>query len=338
MKADPKQTHVASQWKHTSPLISCRFDPSGRYVFTTAEDMTVQRFELASGRKVIFPAVHDSWVRGLGFLNSGKTLVTGGFDGRLMWWDALAAKPTQPAKRVEAHQGWIRYVDVNADGKLIASCGNDNLAKLWDDSGKAVHTFSGHDSNVYSVMFHPDGKHLLSGDLSGVVKQWEIKSGKHVRDFDAKALHSYNGGQQVHYGGVRSIAASADRKYIACGGLHKASNPLGAVNEPIVLLFDWKTGKKVNSFVASGVRGVAWRTLIHPDGIVVTGSGGSGGGYLLFWKPGSDKVIHKLKLPNTARDMDLHKDGIQIATVHYDRQVRISKMSPKPKPKPVKKK
>ena len=87
MKADPKQTHVASQWKHTSPLISCRFDPSGKFVFATAEDMTVQRFELANGKKTVFPAVHDSWVRGLGFVDGGKTLITGGFDGRLMWWD-----------------------------------------------------------------------------------------------------------------------------------------------------------------------------------------------------------------------------------------------------------
>ncbi|MFQ5732145.1 MAG: WD40 repeat domain-containing protein [Planctomycetaceae bacterium] len=342
MKADPKQTHVALTWKHSSPLISCRFDPSGKFLFTSAEDRTVQRWEMPSGKKTLFPAMHDSWVRGLAFVDGGKSLVTGGFDGQLMWWPALAEKP-QPTRKIQAHNGWVRYLDVSPDGTLLASCGNDNLVKLWNAAdGKAVKSLAGHKSNVYSVLFHPDGKHLLSGDLDGDVKLWEIAAGKAVRTFDAKALHTYNGGQQVHYGGVRSMSLSPDKKYLACSGLYKATNPLGAVNEPIVLLFDWKTGKKVHSFVTKGVRGIAWRTIFHPDGYLVTGSGGSGGGYLIFWKPGSNSDFHKLKLPNTARDMDLHKDGVQIATIHYDRQVRISRMAPKPKPpakkKPTKKK
>ena len=338
MKADFKQTHIVNQWKNGSPLISCRFDPSGKYVFSTAEDMTVQRWELATGKKTLLPATHDSWVRGLAFVDKGKLLVTGGFDGRLMWWDALAAKPDKPMKKLDAHDGWIRHLNVSMDGKTLASCGNDHLVKLWNATdGKPIRTLSGHESHVYSVTFHSDGKHLLSGDLSGVVHQWEIATGKRVRTFDAKALHTYNGGQQVHYGGVRSISISPENKYIACSGLYKATNPLGAVNEPIVLLFDWKTGKKVNSFVAPGVRGIAWRTQFHPEGFLVTSSGGSGGGYLLFWKPGSDKVLHKLKLPNTARDMDLHQDGIQVATIHHDRQIRICRMAVKAKP-PVKKK
>ncbi len=77
----------------------------------------------------------------------------------------------------------------------------------------------------------------------GVLNQWEIATGKLARTFDAKPLHTYEGGQQVDYGGVRALAVSTDGKWLAAGGLYKATNPLGAVNEPIVLLFDWKTQK-----------------------------------------------------------------------------------------------
>lgn len=338
MKADPKQTHVAHEWKHTRPLISVRFDPSGKYVFSTSEDMSVQRWELGSGKKTVYPATHDSWVRGLTFVDGGKTVVTGGFDGRLMWWPALESNPGKPVRKVDAHDGWVRYLETSIDGKRIASCGNDQLVKLWNAAdGKLVRTFTGHKSHVYSVLFHPDGKHLLSGDLAGELKQWELATGKLVRTFDAKALHTYNGGQQVHYGGIRSITVDKEQKYVAASGLHKGTNPLGAVNEPLVLLFDWKTGKKVHSFASSGVRGCAWRTIFHSEGFLITGSGGSGGGYLLFFKPGSNKDFHKLKLRDTARDTDLHKDGLQIATIHYDRTVRISRMAPKAKPTAKKK-
>ena len=33
LKPDPTQTHVAVEWKYTSPFVSCRFDPTGRFVF-----------------------------------------------------------------------------------------------------------------------------------------------------------------------------------------------------------------------------------------------------------------------------------------------------------------
>lgn len=334
MKPDPKQTHVAATWKHTSPLISCRFDPGGQHLFVTAEDMTVQRFETTTGKKSAFPAEHDSWVRGLAFSGDGQTLFTGGFDGRIMWWEAAAAKP-QPTKRIDAHDGWVRCLARSPDGTLLASGGNDHLVKVWNaEDGEPVRAFSGHEMHVYSVLFHPSGQWLLSGDLAGKIKQWDVNSGKPVREFDAGALHSYNSGQQVHYGGVRSLALSPDhpsggaRRWLAASGLHKASNPLGAVNEPLVLRFDWETGKLKTSHVAGGVRGIAWRTLFLPDGALLAASGGSGGGYLIFWQDDA-KELHKLKLPNTARDMDLHPDGVQVATVHYDRQVRICRMAAK---------
>ena len=59
------------------------------------------------------------------------------------------------------------------------------------------------------------------------------------------------------------------------------------------------------------------------------GSGGGGGGYLIFFKPAEEKPFHKLKLKDTARDMSLHPDGLQVATAHWDGYVRISRMEQK---------
>lgn len=337
-KADPKKTHVSVTYKHNSPLMKCRFDPTGRYVFATAEDMTIQRWDLKSGAKVAY-AGHDSWVYGLAFTADGKTMVTGGCDGQLIWWPVEGDKPA-PIRKVPAHDGWIRQIAISGDGKFLASAGNDHVVKLWNVAdGKLVRELKGHDCHVYSVMFHPDGKFVLSGDLKGKVHQFEIATGKLVRTFEAKALHSYNKGQGIDYGGVRALAITPDGKYLACGGLHKASNPLGAVNEPLVMLFEWESQKLAKSQVAAGVKGVVWRALYHADGYLAAASGGSGGGYLIFWKPDAVKEIHKLKLPDTARDMDLHNDGLRLATAHYNRSLIISSMTPKPpapKPKPKK--
>jgi hypothetical protein len=51
---------------------------------------------------------------------------------------------------------------------------------------------------------------------------------------------------------------------------------------------------------------------------------------LLFWKIDAEKDYHRFQLPNIARDMDLHVDGLQVATAHHDRNVRITRLAPKP--------
>src|SRR5437764_1444090 len=109
MKIDPTKTHELLQHKHDRPLIGCRFDPTGQYVFFGAEDNLVHRFDLQT--KAVTPlAAHDSWVRALGFGvavgyervavggaadhgASDTTLYTGGYDGRLIFWPAAADKP-----------------------------------------------------------------------------------------------------------------------------------------------------------------------------------------------------------------------------------------------------
>ena len=325
---DPKQAHVVSEWKYTSPLINCRFDPSGQFVFSSAEDAHVQRWEFATGKHVLLEG-HDSWVRDMVVSPDGKTVMTVGSDEQILYWPAAEPSP-KPIRKIKAHQGWIRCADVSADGKWLATGGNDGLVKVWNAAnGELVTEISGHQSHVYSVMFHPTLPYVVSGDLSGQVKQWETASGKLIHSFDAKDLHSYHKGQQVNYGGVRSLSLAPDGKRLACGGLHKASNPLGAINEPLIVVFQWEDQKKLQSLISEGVRGVIWRSFYLPNGSLLGASGGSGGGFLIFWNPGEEKSFHKLKLKDTVRGMDLHPDRLHVATTHWDRHLRVTRMTAK---------
>ena len=101
---------------------------------------------------------------------------------------ARRGRRADPARTIEAHTGWLRGLAVSPDGQRIASCGNDNLVKLWNAAdGSPLLSLPGHAANVFSVLFHPNGEWLLSGDLLGQVNQWELQSGKLMRTFDAKA-------------------------------------------------------------------------------------------------------------------------------------------------------
>ncbi len=329
-QAEPEKVRVAKEFTNKRPLIACRFDPRNRFVFASDEDGNVQRWELETG-KVAALSAHDSWVFGLALHASSDTLLTGGGDGQLIWWPAAAESPT-PARRIEAHHGWIRSVTVSPDGALVATSGNDRRVKVWSFAdGSLLYDLPAHDRPVYRVAFDPTGKFLISADIKGIVVQWDLKPGKEARRFDAAALYHYDGGQGVDYGGVRDIAFSADGKYLACGGLIEGSNPLGAVNTPAVVLLDWGSGEKLRvQRPKEDIKGVVWGLRFHPAGFLIAASGGSGGGFLWFLKPDQANEFFKFPLPNTARDMDLHPDGIRLATAHHDGRLRISEMRPKP--------
>ncbi|MEZ6133643.1 MAG: hypothetical protein R3C53_01915 [Pirellulaceae bacterium] len=322
---DIKQAHLAQDWAYERPLLACRFSPDGQQITTSSEDTTLQRWNATTGEKTVL-AAHDSWVHALQYSSDGQLLVSGGCDGRLIWWPIADPEP-KPLRSVEAHAGWIRELSLSPDGKQLASVGNDLTIRLWDmATGEKLSEWTGHDKHIYSVMFHPDGQ-LITGDLAGVIHLWETANQQVLRTYDAKPLHTYEGGQRVDFGGVRGLALSADGLQLTAGGLHKATNPLGAVHEPLVLRFGFADAQLLKSHICDGIPGgVVWRVVGLPDGSTIGVCGGSSGGFLLFFNDEQEKDIHRFALPSLARDMDWHAGSQRIATVHYDHHLRITNL------------
>ena len=342
---DVSATKLDRELKHPRPLIGVRFDPSGRFLFASAEDNSIQRFDLLTGAKVALVG-HASWVRGLAFLGapvtgtgeldawekrrtalhavagfaavtlpppkpSPFTLISADYHGKLMWWQGDAPTPT-PLRIVEAHAGWVRAVAVSPDGKLVASCGNDNLVKLWSAAdGSPVRTLEGHASHVYNVGFHPDSTRLVSCDLKGNVKDWDVAKGALVRDLDAKLLWKYDPGFMADIGGARGLAFAPDGRF-ACCGISNVSNAFAGVGNPLVLVFDWKDGKAKPLKPKEGFQGTAWGVAFHPAGYVIAGGGGNGG-RVWFWKDEEPASSHMLNVPVSARDLALHAASGRVA-------------------------
>jgi WD40 repeat protein len=322
---DPTKTHELSKWKHTRPLTACRFDPTGKFVFTGAEDNTVQRWDIATGTATAL-AAHDSWVRAIGFSPSGEHVYTGGYDGRLIWWNTAAEKP-EPIRKIEpAHDGWLRALAVSPDGQTIATCGNDKLIKLWSSAeGTLLGQLPGHESHVYNIAFHPTQPMLVSCDLKGVVKQWELTEKKHVKDLGtAAALYKYDTTFRADIGGARSMAFSTDGKLLALGGITNVTNAFAGIGNPAVVTFDFESGKLEKTHVAKEpLNGTAWGVRHHPDGYWIGLSGGGGGGMLYFWKHDSANEFFKLKLADNGRDLDLSADNRRLAVAHFDQHIRL---------------
>jgi WD40 repeat protein len=326
VELDIQKTRILHQWKHDSPLLACRISPTATQCVSTAQDFSLQRWGISTGDRTILKA-HDSWVHALTYSADGSVLVSGGCDGRLVWWPISEAEP-KPIRVVEAHAGWIRAVERSSDSKTLVSVGNDRIIRLWNiETGEKLAEWPAHERHIYSAAFHPDGVHLATGDLLGKVCIWKLADHSLVRTLDASPLYSPNQGQAAEFGGIRTMAINASGTELITAGTHKGSNPFGAVHEPLLLRFSWTEGTLLKTHVSDGIPGgLLFRACCLQGDTVVAVSGGSSGGILLFYGNQQDKELHRFALPNLARDLDANVANGLIATAHFDHHLRISAM------------
>src|SRR5689334_1129421 len=145
--------------------------PESMRVYLGGSDFKVYEADLAAAKvepKELYG--HESYVTGVAL--AGKTLVSGGYDGRLTWFDT--------------------------DGKQVHEL-----------RGHAEKTPNGFGSMLYAASFSADGKHLATGDKVGKVKVWEVDSGKPVAEVEAPVMYTWDAVQRLHsIGGIRSLAFS----------------------------------------------------------------------------------------------------------------------------------
>jgi len=255
---------------------------------------------------------------------AGNTVISGGYDGRLIWWD-LANR--RVIRTVAAHTRQVRYLAVSPDGQKLASVGDDMVCRLWDiASGERLHELRGHaertpqrfTSMLYVCTFSNDGRHLATGDRVGHVVIWDVANAREVTSVEAPTLYTWDGVQRIRsIGGVRALAFSPDGTQLAVGGVGQIGNVDALQGPARVEVFDWNRRELRYSF--TGPNGIVNKLVWHPQNEWLCALGGGGNGLVLFYDPAARSMIHQANLPMHTHDAAFSEDFATLYAVGHQR-------------------
>ena len=205
MTSDPSKLKKTKEWSTSNILFSMERVAGTSRLFFGSSDFKMYEIDMAAEKPepVAFNGeCHQSYVTGVGL--AADSIVSGSYDGRLIWWNAEKKEQT---RAVDAHAKWIRGVFVAPDKQTVVSIADDMVAKVWDaQSGELKHTLVDHKpmtphhypSMLYGATFSPDGKLLATADKVGHIVIWETDSGKKVTELEAPGMYTWDPKQRRH--------------------------------------------------------------------------------------------------------------------------------------------
>ncbi len=306
-------------------LLSVARAPQSSRVFWGASDGKVYSTDLAAEKPEFQEWTgHTSYVTGVAL--AGKTLVSGSYDGRLIWRDSESGAVVREG---EAHAKWIRKVVASHDGKWVASIADDMVCRVWNAAdGKLVHELRGHEaktpqhfpSMLYACAFSADGTRLATADRVGHIVVWDVAEGKQLAAVETPVMYTWDPKQRIHaIGGPRSVAFSPDGKLLAIGGMGQVGNIDHLEGKARVEIFDWQKGERTHEFPGDQFKGLVERLIFAPSGEWLLGLGGDNGGFgQLFDIPGN-RVAKQEKAPTHIHDATLNEAADQIVVAAHNK-------------------
>ncbi|ORC91988.1 putative katanin [Trypanosoma theileri] len=131
--------------------------------------------------------------------------VVGGSDrGKISLWDISTEKFIRSFG--EGHKSTVTDMDYHRCTDFIATCSRDRSLRIWDTRKKScLQSYKGASAALCATRFTPNGRWAVSGCAEGVIRLYDLVSGKELREF------------QAHNGAITSIHFHPEQYYMAVG-------------------------------------------------------------------------------------------------------------------------
>jgi WD40 repeat protein len=217
-------------------MTTATVSPDGRLLAAGTRDRRLKVWDVGA-RRLMVDLAHphgDDVVTGLAFSSSSRTLVSVGWDNRVIVWNIATGERIAQWFCPRPRQKMLDQPDCVAfapNRPVIATGGTDGSVRIWDLRGTSqgvlpLDRFQKHD-DVRAVAFSPDGMLLAAGgahdrkDASGPLVIWDWQLGREV----ARPVG--------HTGPLTMVAFAASQKFLAWGG-----------TDPNVRIMAWPPGNQ----------------------------------------------------------------------------------------------
>jgi WD40 repeat protein len=133
----------------------------------------VKIWDVKSGKLAANLEGQPTMVWSLAATADGKTIITSGYDGKIILWNMAEKKPGHTIEK----KGWVRRVVLSPDAKNFVAAMEDGNVILFETEGpKELKTFKAHEAAVYDVAFSPDSATLATCSTDKLAKLWDWKA------------------------------------------------------------------------------------------------------------------------------------------------------------------
>ena len=178
--ATKKAVHHWNQ-AHRGGIWGMRLSPNGKLLATAGKDGFVRVYDMGN-YKILHELQHPGETNGVAFTNDNKFLFTGCSDSAIRVFDVASG---EELRTLRGHSGGsITDLRLSPNGKLLASAGIDQTARLWDlsdfENPVLMSTIDAHSGLVFGVDISPDGKLLATAGWDELLRVVELATQKEL--------------------------------------------------------------------------------------------------------------------------------------------------------------
>jgi len=173
-------------------VMTCAFSPTGQYVACGGLDNVCSVYEVnldsetgIENKSPLYElAQHEGYLSCCRFIDD-QHIITSSGDGSCILWDVTAKSPVTT---FSDHAGDVMSVSIYENYFVSGSC--DTEAKLWDfrASGSSMQTFVGHESDINSVDFFPDGNAFVTASDDSSCRLFDIRAGRQLNRYTEEQI------------------------------------------------------------------------------------------------------------------------------------------------------
>jgi WD40 repeat protein len=197
---------------HQKGVFALAISADGKLLASGSWDELIKLWNLETGTLLENLTQHQASVRSLAISPDSNTLISGSFDRTIVLWNL----PDGTVSKTITDDEPIAAIALSADGKFVASTGDNGTVKIWSlASGQSLAESSGNKHCIGSLAIDPTGRTIAAGTVNGYIVLWQLQNIDNGLPLQIELTQTI----KAHAGQINACIFSPDGQYLITGSV-----------------------------------------------------------------------------------------------------------------------